>query len=278
MRLKKTLPLLLAVFLLLSALWPASAGRQTRYLVLGDSIGFGAGVSNPSAAAFGRIVADTNGYDYRNDAHNSDTTGAMLAKLERETVAADISWADIISVSIGGNNFLLNDMTATINAGKAGSFSRMDAIVADYAADLERIVARIRALNPEAYILLQTLYNPAPGGELTAVYQEAVNRLNAAMRACAAAHPYHFAIVDVEAAFGADNMLISWDNIHPNAEGNVVIARAVLQTLFALNLGAETEPVIVSRGLDWAPTVPALFFRRVLAFFRQLLSALGKAR
>ena len=36
------------------------------YLVLGDSIAYGSGISNSREACYGKIVADTNGYDYAN--------------------------------------------------------------------------------------------------------------------------------------------------------------------------------------------------------------------
>lgn len=277
MRLKKTVSLLLSLLLLLAA-FPAaaSAQEQHRYLVLGDSIGVGAGIRNSSEACYGRIVANTNGYDYRNDAQNGNTTKDLLAKLRSDAVAEDVAWADIISVSIGGNNFLRSNVGSLVTEANAGNYSRMDAIVADFSADLETIVARIRELNPQAWILLQTLYNPAPGGAATAAYQAAVDRLNAAMRACAAAHPEHFAIVEVEAAFGANNDLISWDNIHPNAQGNVVIARTVLGALKDLGLGTETEPVIAARGQDWSPTVFGSLLRRIRDFFRNLLDSVLK--
>ena len=272
MKLKKTLALLLAA-LLLCAAFPVLSGAHERmhYLVLGDSIGVGSGIRNSNDACFGRIVANTNGYDYKNDAQDGNRTAELIAKLQGDPVAADVAWADIISISIGGNNFLRGNMTAVIAEATAGNYARIDAIVADYANDLETIITRIRALNDHAYILLQTLYNPAPGGATTQVYQEAVDRLNAAMRACAAAHPYRFTIVDVEAAFGADNSLISWDNIHPNVQGNIVIARTVLASLVELGLGTETEPVIVTPGQDWGPTGIASVFRKIAQFFQRLL-------
>ena len=276
MKFKKTIALLLCALFLCAAFAPAAfAQERLHYLVLGDSIGVGAGIRNSDAACFGRIVANTNDYDYRNDARNGNMTSDMIARLNEESVAADVAWADIISISIGGNNFLRGNMSAVIAEANVGNYKRMDDTVADYAADLETIVNRIRALNDHAYILLQTLYNPAPGGNLTQVYQQAVNRLNDAMRACAAAHPYRFVIVDVETAFGADNNLISWDNIHPNAEGNVVIARTVLASLVGLGLGTETEPVIVTRGQDWSPTGVASLFRKIADFFRRIINAIA---
>ena len=273
MKMKKLLALLLSALLAASCfVLPAGAQERLHYLVLGDSIGVGAGISNHDEACFGRIVANTNGYDYRNDAVNGHRSSDLLSRLQNDAVAADVRWADIISISIGGNNFIRNNMSAMVAEGMAGNYARFDDVVASYAVDLEAIVARITALNPSARILLQTLYNPAPGGAVTAVYQAGVDRLNRAMRSCAEAHPGQMTIVDVEAAFGANNALISWDNIHPNAEGNVVIARTVLQSLYSLGLGSNTEPVIVTPGRDWAPTGFAAILRAIRDFFRRIVS------
>ena len=271
---RKALSVLLAALLLLSLCSVfASAGAQHRYLVLGDSIGLGSGISNPDQACFGRIVANTNGYEYANDAVNGHRTVDLLGRLQEAGVISHVQWADIISVSIGGNNFLRGNMTSMIAQIQAGNYAIVDEIVAGVATDLDAIVARIRSLNPNAAILLQTLYNPAPSASLTPVYQQAIDRLNAVIKACAANAD---ALVDVETAFAANNELISWDNIHPNAAGNVVIAREVLKTLKAMGLGTETEPVIATAGRDWAPTGPAVLLRKILTFFLRFFSQLFK--
>ncbi len=272
--LKKCVALLLTA-LLLGGVFTAAAGAAERpyYLVLGDSIGVGAGISNSNEACYGRIVANTNGYDYQNDAVNGNRTEDLIARLKNPEVASHVAKADIISLSIGGNNFLRGNMTALIAEAQNGNYSRIDETVAAYAVDLDSILSTIRGLNARVVVLLQTLYNPAPGGGLNSVYQTAVDRLNAAMRKAAAEHD-GVVIVEVEAAFGADNSLISWDNVHPNAAGNVVIAREVLKTLKELGLGQETEPKIVTPGRDWAPTGFAALLRRIADFFRRLFASL----
>ena len=81
------LSLLLAAVLVCTCFVPAAvaADAPLRYVVLGDSIGYGAGVLNPDEACYGRIVADTNGYDYQNHAVSGNKTehfGAFRAGLE----------------------------------------------------------------------------------------------------------------------------------------------------------------------------------------------------
>ena len=74
----------------------------------------GADVLNSDEAAFGKIVADTEGYAFKNDAVNGYTTSDLLGHLEKPEIAADVENADIISVSTGGNNFLRGNMKQLI--------------------------------------------------------------------------------------------------------------------------------------------------------------------
>ena len=109
---KSVLAVLLTAALLLGACSAALAAAKPRYVVLGDSIAYGSGLSNPTKAVYGKIVADTNGYEYENYAIPGHTTQNLLRRLENDKVRAAVKKADIISISIGGNNFLLGDLNA----------------------------------------------------------------------------------------------------------------------------------------------------------------------
>ena len=65
---KKIISVIL-ILTLCAGLFSAAAFAESdklNYLVLGDSIAEGFGLKNPEEACYGRIVADTNGYDYVN--------------------------------------------------------------------------------------------------------------------------------------------------------------------------------------------------------------------
>ena len=226
------------------------AAARPRYLVLGDSIAFGSGLSNPRQAVYGKIVADTNGYEYENYAVPGHTTGNLLRRMEDPTVRQAIENADIISISIGGNNFLLGNLNGLLYDGIVKKeYSRFDEIAEGFYADLETIVGNIRALNPDAAIVLQTLYNPQTSyvGE---VYQQGADRLNERLRAFDAAHPGEILIADVAAALTDSDRDFAEDRIHPSAVGNEKIARVVLAALAENGLGTATEPVIETPGQD----------------------------
>lgn len=246
------LSLLCVLALLFSICAPAAvaADAPLRYVVLGDSIGYGAGVLNPEEACYGRIVADTNGYDYQNHAVSGNRTDHLLAHLDHAEVTAAVKNADIISISIGGNDYLTDNVTGLVlDATFRNDYTRMDKITAQLKLNFAAIIEKIRGWNPDAVILMQTLYNPGKGIN-KAPYQAATNRLNDLIRDYLASHPGAFTIVDVAAAFGTDRRYIAQDSIHPSAQGNERIAEVILQTLKTLGLGDSTAPVILHKGVD----------------------------
>jgi len=70
---KKIVSILLSVVLTLSVFGITAFAEEekTDYVVLGDSIAFGAGMVNTVGACYGKIVADTNGYNYSNHSKSS---------------------------------------------------------------------------------------------------------------------------------------------------------------------------------------------------------------
>ena len=241
----------LCAVLLCCAVNAAAVGAETpHYVVLGDSIAYGSGLLNPADAVYGRIVADTNGYTYGNYAIPGSTTKNLLSRIGNEKVSAAVREADLISISIGGNNFLLGDLPGILYDGIVKEdYGRIDEIRKDFYADLDAIVCAIRALNPDAAILLQTIYNPQTGyvGE---VYQHGADRLNAAMREYAEANPGSILIVDVAGRLQDHEQDFAEDKIHPSAAGNEKIAHAVLETIYGNGLGGKTEPVVNVPGID----------------------------
>ena len=273
MKAKKLLSLLLCAALLFTLTGViASAEDRPFYLVLGDSIAFGSGLSNPTEAVYGKIVADTNGYDYVNDAIPGSTTTAMFALMQSDTVKEHLEKADIISISIGGNNYLVGNLPRMmVDCLVKNDTAIYDEVAAGYYDDLCTIFAYIKELNPDAVILMQTLYNPQVSymGE---VYQYGVDRINACVNRYNEEHPGVIEIVDVAARLTDHDTDFAADRVHPSAAGNEKIAVAVLEKLAELGLGTATEPVINAPGKD-AYLLSAL--TRPLDFYAFLLHLLS---
>lgn len=250
------------------------AAPGMNYVVLGDSIGYGAGISNPGEAVYGKIIANTNSYNYSNFAQNGNETSDLLNKLRsNSSVIESVKNADIISISIGGNNFLHANMTDLMAKGMEGDFSEIERIVAGVRTDFDAIISKIKEYNSSAVILMQTLYNPLQDSDVgNVVYEKGTGMLNQVFKDYAAAHPGEIEIVDVAAAFKGKKGLISWDNIHPSAEGNYVIARAVQAKLYELGLADTNEIVIKTKGLDWIPGGQQTFVQKIIDFFTKLIN------
>ena len=275
---KTILSLLLCAVMLCGACLPALAAGRTYYVVLGDSISRGAGIRNPNEACYGRIIANTNGYDYANFGVDGNMSDDLLSKLYRDTgVINAVKAADIISISIGGNDFLRDNMPAMIAKGLVEDYGQIDRIVSGFSENFNVIIAKIKEYNPGALLLVQTLYNPMEGtAVVNKVYAQALSQLNAVYTDYAAAHPGEIEIVDVAAAFAGKSGLIAIDTIHPNAEGNYLIARTIQAKLYELGRVSTTEIVVQTAAVDHVPTTKTTwqkisdFFRGIVSFFRNL--------
>lgn len=276
---KKVICTVLVLLLCLSVTaFAAPEDEPLNYVVLGDSIGWGAGVLNSTEAVFGRIVADTNGYNFRNDAVNGYTTGNLLAHLEKEDIAADVAKADIISISIGGNNYLLGDMRSLIAQAGEGDYSGFDAIAENFYKDFCAIIAKIKELNPDVQILMQTLYNPG-ADSIKDIYQAGADRLNAGYRRYLDENPGAYELLEVADAFVGHPEYVAADYIHPSAKGNEVIAKIVLEKLCELGLGENTEPVILHEGINQTEIFSfkfiAYLFRSLFARIKAIFAGFG---
>lgn len=241
---KKAIAVTLAAAIIISvfALGAAAAKRPT-YLLLGDSIAYGQGIINSKDACYGRIVANTNNYNYANDAISGTTSGALLLLLDEEPIIKDVKNADIITISTGGNDFLTRNWVGMGLRGIAtGDYSKLDPIVAKYKKNLTAIIVKIRKYNPKATIIVQTIYNPH-NDIWTDAFQQGVDRMNAAIKSVKN-KTGGFVIANVGAVISGHPEYIAVDTIHPNAKGNIAIAEYMLKFLKKLGLGTETKPVI----------------------------------
>ena len=254
---KKIVALLLAAVLAVGCCLPAFAAEQPlNYLLLGDSIAEGYGVENSDEACYGRIVADTNGYRYENYARVAMDSGELLARISEETgyfyIRSAIADADIISLSIGANDYFDNPDVVKLAVGAFFMVNngRLDAIAEQFYDNLCAIIGEIRALNPDATILLQELYCVWYG--LAAhIYTACTGRVNAMIEKYDAEHPGEVVLCDISPAMDGHPERLADDCVHPNAAGNVAIAEVVLQQLYDLGLGTKTTPVINTPGVDY---------------------------
>ncbi len=251
--LKRIIAVLVSVALCLSILGIAASAKDAlNYLVLGDSIAQGFGIKNPDEASYGAIVADTNHYNYKNRGVMGRNSEYLYKYLTTdESYREDIRWADIISISIGGNDFLLDHAALLIAQGIIfNDYSKFDKIGETFYENFSKCMDQIHSLNPDAVILVQTLYTSWRFDFAKRPYKQAAKRINDAIEKYCTEKPENIYIVETGEAFENHSELISSDTIHPSAAGNVVLARLVLEKLNEIGLGEATEPVTATPGID----------------------------
>lgn len=253
---KKFLSVILSLCLMLSAcvFFSSAAEEKTTYLLIGDSITEGFGVKNPDEASYGKIVADTNGYEYINDAVVARDSDTLRQYVESSYfMRKDIRNADIISLSIGANDYFANDEVVSLVVGAllGTNNKQLNAIAENYYENLCAIVDEIHVLNPDVVILIQNVYT-AWTGFAGKAFKAGAGRVNKMIDKYLAEHPDNGVyLCDITPAITVGSGTIASDCVHPNAKGNIEIAKIVLNKLYEMGLGTQTEPVINAKGIDY---------------------------
>lgn len=243
----------------------AEENKPESLTIIGDSISSGYGLDgyvsgdNYSAENYGRMlcdqyeIADENYYNYAVD---GETTKGLLAKLETGQYDEGISASEVIIISIGGNDLLdviIGDNSAVFKDTELKGFLNGEVNIAELLKDVDlkelaaqitedaqkelvifyqnmpKIAKYITDKNPDALVIIQTLYNPMKSGItiIDDLYDSTISSLNFGidgMDGCV--------ISDVYSAFKeSDKKLIQKDFTHPNEEGHKVIFETLKETI-----------------------------------------------
>lgn len=252
-----------------SVMGSAVSGRTLT--VLGDSIASGYGLSEYTAGnnysaplSFGNMLGAE--FDnYRNFAVDGRTSRQLLDALivPSGVLANAVYGADCVVISIGGNDFLKPMISAVkkaamgdyelfgailngeFQAGMLGDYSQrilnsaLDAAkqvdVEKTAENIRRCVENIQRVNPDAHIILMTIYDPFSGNVLlkaaSDVAKERLSVLNAGIMAL---ESENVSVIDVNGAFegkAGEYTNINRLDIHPNADGHYRIYELLKEQL-----------------------------------------------
>jgi len=276
MGLKKSVAGILCLVLLclsFGMLAGAQDSAPLQFVVLGDSIAEGAGAIVKNNIYADRI-ARARGYELRNFGKGGDTSADLLRKVSSdETLRQAVREADIIAVSIGGNDFYPS-LSLILN-GLLGETAWMEPRRGALRENFAGAIAEIRALNPNAMLIVQTLYNPVfalmPPSAYE-MYEDTIQGVNGVIREYLALHPGAYLIADVYGAFAERYGMVSIDMVHPSDCGHAVIAAVLMDTID----GTQTrQPSVFACALD----VPVRLLRPLLALLdRALVGTLGFVR
>lgn len=209
---------------------PAAPGATTTQLapvILGDSLARGAGDERGLGIA-GRLDEELRRRGVRarrtyNLGVNGSRTNDLLRQLESRNVQGLLRDANVVIVSIGGNDLWRG--TDWRNAAPENPDAAMDEVLGR----IETAVERIRAANPRARIFFIGLYNPfvsTPDGE---AMTSLVNRWNARLLERFGNDP-NFTLVATADLFSHRDRL-SIDRFHPGGDGYGLIARRIADSV-----------------------------------------------
>lgn len=281
---KKVFAIALALILMLSVI-PFSAvnAAQTKRLVfmsVGDSIAHGTGLKDKANDAYGAIVSEVRGYDFINDAVGGYTSDDLLKQFTDKNhpkyCGNDAAKADIICISIGGNDILKDsDISKAFYSGDylamySAFNKKSSSIASNIRSNVKKVIAKIKELNPDAVVLFQNIYNPVfvndtlrgLAGIGLDVFNKSITDIN----------EKNVFIPDVCSVINSASMMNS-DMIHPNEKGHMAIADAVDKCLTkALGNSQQGEPTPSEPDEDSEDSMLDSVIQIIITFVKIIIS------
>ena len=265
----------------------ASAASKT-LVVLGDSISAGYGLKD-GEYGYDTYVAECLNSSIQNYAVSGITTDDLITMLDQPEISEAVSKADFISISIGGNDLLkpaqeylstmqkegetlIDTLRREAKEGDAqtlmvGLTRALTPARSAAKANYPQIESKIRALNPDAPLVMQTLYNPFEVSDqffqehkysektienyktLMTYVNNTVNFLNKVIRGLEQTD-----CADVYADFAGAGWMydrIYEKDVHPTVLGHALIAASVLSAANVSNqksakLGSTLDNMLIA--------------------------------
>ncbi|MGF7089189.1 lysophospholipase L1-like esterase [Kroppenstedtia sanguinis] len=213
----------------------AKEKAELNYLVLGDSVARGFGSEKSDSHGYSSLVAKELAKDQIplqliNRGVIGQTSKQLTGYIQTPNIQQEIREADLISLTIGGNDLL---KAALQDHDPLRILTDFDQIQSRYKKNLDTILTEIRAHNRKAPILITSLYNPVLPDE---PYFKISNRLlknwNIGMKEVAYSYRLtHVVDVTERLIAGKGNWLS--DEIHPNDRGYRWMAEGILDEIRA---------------------------------------------
>jgi lysophospholipase L1-like esterase len=209
----------------------ATADGAFRIVALGDSLTRGAGDAAGGGGYPERVAAALRKMGMTvsvdNLAADGSETGDFLRKMEEADMARRIAAANLILVSIGGND--LSHSLRSVAPGEAATDPTATAL-RDSSINLQRILPLLRKSNPSAPIRILGLYNPFPESFDRRLAKETLLKWNVALEE-ASYTVSGASVVPTADLFDERPDRLSPDRFHPGPNGYGEISSRILSTL-----------------------------------------------
>ncbi len=250
------------------------------FSIWGDSIAEAVLGASPIGERDGYAYSSVIGRVANFEFHNRSVSGHLTSQMFDYVTASDdgarmnntlLKTSDIIGISILGNDLLQNDISGLCVEYAKGDRSNLDYYCGNAKADLYLVLDYIRSVNPDAKIMMQTVYNPMYVGSCILREDAAVelkelgikdeeirdfggvmlSSLNAAVYDYDKEHPGAITVVDVNKRFdeiykedpALGKELLYNDGVHPSNEGHAVIAELYLEKFIEWGYVEEKDAV-----------------------------------
>jgi lysophospholipase L1-like esterase len=211
---------------------------------------------------------------------------SMMAEVSR--IKSDIAAADMITLTIGGNDVKNEILTKFVNLSDEDFEVFVDDWMKSYAESLTSVLTNIYALNQNVRIYAADQYSPYPklNEKVYLRTQKMKDRLTETLKALEQefrGKGFQLTTVPVAQAFVGKELqytyILGKQNPHPNQRGYALIAEVFAKTIWGEHRTdvKKTEPISVvvgGRSVD-TPHVPALIGGTTFVPLREYSEALG---
>ncbi|HET6873051.1 MAG TPA: SGNH/GDSL hydrolase family protein [Sporolactobacillaceae bacterium] len=202
-----------------------------RIVGLGDSLT--RGVGDPKDRGYAGLVTQAlkanvaySSVQLDDEGITGDTTDDLLKVLQKKNVQNEISKANLIFLTIGGNDIVsvLKEHFLSLDLNEFDTKRR------HYEHNLNLILEEVHKLNPTASIYYMGLYNPFEDyfSELNGPFTQVLDQWNTAGKTILELYPNTHFIPTFDLFHGKTESLLYKDHFHPNPEGYHLIANRIL--------------------------------------------------
>ena len=208
--------------------------KEIKIISAGDSLTEGVGDSTKNGGYLPylrTLLEEEKGIkevDFYNFGVKGNRTTQLLKRLQKEEITDKLSRADLVILTIGGNDIMkvVKDNISNLQ------LSVFDKEREGYINNLYQIMNTIIRVNPDAYIVLVGVYNPfSQWFSDIKELDQIVSNWNVASQQVVANYPNAY-FVRIEDLFrNPTESLLHTDNFHPNDKGYELIAKRLNKTL-----------------------------------------------